>query len=324
MKVSEVLDLDFRGQVEKVLSLIKEKPRLARTLKHAVAWEENPKNVDGLGWSNWDVHAPRKDVDKLVFEEIAEVSYRSANFIHFRLMNREVVKQALKEFEELMERPTEGEAEEIPWDLFDEVAGYEDLKDVFMRALETRGVHFLLVGPPASSKTLFLRCLMRLPRSKYVLGSRMTKAGLTDYLFTYQPRYLLLDEIDKMSGPDYGALLSLCEDGYVSETIFGRTREIKLDTMVFACCNSLKKIPPEVLSRFQLVRFKEYTRSEFIHVVEHMLVRRGFDEDLAVHIAKQVWDILDCKDVREARRVANLAKTKEQVDELLKVMKKYR
>jgi len=40
MEESEVLDLDFRGQVEKVLSLIKENPRFARTLWHAVAWEE--------------------------------------------------------------------------------------------------------------------------------------------------------------------------------------------------------------------------------------------------------------------------------------------
>lgn len=314
----------FRSEVERILSLLRDKPRLAKALKYAVEWEENPENKDMLGWSNWDVHAPRKDVDKLVFEEIAKVSYRSAKYIHFKLMNRDIVKEALKEVEALVERPVEEEAVEIPWDLFEDVVGYDDLKEVFRTALNVGKVHFMLVGPPSSAKTLFLLCLERLLRSRYVLGSRMTKAGLTDYLFTYQPRFLLLDEIDKMGGADYGVLLSLCETGRVSEMVFGRTREVSLDTIVFACCNTLKGIPPEVVSRFQVLVFNEYTREEFIYVVENVLGRRGVEEDLAVYIAKQVCDILDVKDPREAIRIARLAKTKKEVDSLIEVIKKYR
>jgi Holliday junction DNA helicase RuvB len=316
--------LEFRSRVERILSLVREKPSLVKVLRYAVEWEEDPKNKDMLGWSSWDVHAPRSDVDKLIFEDLARVSYRSANFIHFQLMDREAVKAALREFEILMEQPPVEEVEEIPADLFDDVVGYDDLKAVFLKALDVGKVHFMLVGPPSSAKTLFLLCLEKLPRARYVLGSRMTKAGLTDYLFTYQPRYLLLDEIDKMSGEHYGVLLSLCETGRVSEMIFGRTRDIALDTTVFACCNQLKRIPPEVVSRFEVLRFKEYSREEFVNIVENVLVRRGTEKDLATYIADRVWHGLDAKDPREAMRIARLAKTREEVDHLIEVIKRYR
>ena len=41
--------------------------------------------------------------------------------------------------------------------LFDDVIGYEDVKDVFERAVKAeRPVHLLLCGPPASAKSLFM------------------------------------------------------------------------------------------------------------------------------------------------------------------------
>jgi hypothetical protein len=40
---------------------------------------------------------------------------------------------------------------------FGSIEGYQDLKDIIERALETdENYNLLLVGPPASSKTLFL------------------------------------------------------------------------------------------------------------------------------------------------------------------------
>lgn len=66
------------------------------------------------------MHTPRKDVDKLVFEEIARVSYHSAKAINFRLMNKDAVKKALEVFK-VMERKPEKELLEIPSHLFDDV-----------------------------------------------------------------------------------------------------------------------------------------------------------------------------------------------------------
>jgi ATP-dependent protease Clp ATPase subunit len=57
-------------------------------------------------------------------------------------------------------------------------------------------VHILLVGPPASAKTMFLTSLMHHLKSSYFAdGANSTKAGMIDYLFENRPRYLLIDEI---------------------------------------------------------------------------------------------------------------------------------
>ena len=42
-------------------------------------------------------------------------------------------------------------------DLFDDIIGYEDVKELFKMAIRAeRPVHLLLCGPPASAKSLFM------------------------------------------------------------------------------------------------------------------------------------------------------------------------
>jgi len=82
--------------------------------------------------------------------------------------------------------------------IFSEIVGYKDVKDLLLRALKAYPdglpVHFLLYGPPASAKSLFLLCLQRVKGSAYVLGSRLSRAGLTWLLLEQKPKILLLDE----------------------------------------------------------------------------------------------------------------------------------
>ncbi len=92
----------------------------------------------------------------------------------------------------------------------------------------------LLTGPPASAKTLFLQSLMKLKDSRFIDCSNATKSGVVDYLFEQRPKYLLLDELDKLSRKDQTFLLNLMETGTVSETKYGRTRKMELKTSVFA------------------------------------------------------------------------------------------
>jgi hypothetical protein len=83
--------------------------------------------------------------------------------------------------------------------LFDEIIGCEDIKRLFRMALDpAEPVHILLSGAPASAKTLFLQALMKLRDSYFVDGSNTTKSGMIDYIFHNKPKYLLIDEIDKM------------------------------------------------------------------------------------------------------------------------------
>jgi Holliday junction DNA helicase RuvB len=80
--------------------------------------------------------------------------------------------------------------------LFDSIIGYNDIKRLFNLSFSSeKPVHILLVGPPASAKTLFMLSCMKLERSYFTLGSHSTKSGMMDYLFQKRPRYLVIDEI---------------------------------------------------------------------------------------------------------------------------------
>ena len=52
------------------------------------------------------------------------------------------------------------------YDPFDNIIGYEDIKKLFFLSFESqKPIHILLVGPPASAKTLFMLGCMKLERS---------------------------------------------------------------------------------------------------------------------------------------------------------------
>jgi hypothetical protein len=49
------------------------------------------------------------------------------------------------------------------YDGFAKIQGYEDIKDIVRRALESdENYNLLFVGPPASSKTLFLQGILEM------------------------------------------------------------------------------------------------------------------------------------------------------------------
>jgi Holliday junction DNA helicase RuvB len=96
--------------------------------------------------------------------------------------------------------------------LFDDIYGYDNIKRLFRMALEsTYPYSILLSGPPASAKTLFLQCLMKLHNSYFIDCSNATKSGVVDCIFDNKSKYLLLDELDKLSRKDQTFLLNLME-----------------------------------------------------------------------------------------------------------------
>jgi holliday junction DNA helicase RuvB len=130
--------------------------------------------------------------------------------------------------------------------LFDDIYGYDNIKRLFRMALESSHgtCSVLLSGPPASAKTLFLQCLIKLNNSYFIDCSNATKSGVVDCIFDNKPKYLLLDELDKLSRKDQTCLLNLIETGIVSETKYKKTRSMEIKISVFATCNSIEKIIP--------------------------------------------------------------------------------
>ncbi|HEY6756421.1 MAG TPA: ATP-binding protein [Nitrososphaera sp.] len=212
-----------------------------------------------------------------------------------------------------------------PEALFESIVGFSDVKRLFQLSLSSeKPVHILLVGPPASAKTLFMVECMRLERSYFTLGSHSTKSGMIDYLFAKRPRYLIVDEIEHMPMKDQTALLSLMETGILAETKFQKTRNTHLKTWVFATSNATDRMLTPLLSRFVVLHFKQYSFGSFQEVCAHILGREGVTSDVAVAIAEAVWRKLKSKDIRDCIKIGRLAKTKEDVEWIAQTLRTYK
>jgi len=209
--------------------------------------------------------------------------------------------------------------------LFDSIIGYNDVKRLFNLSFSSeKPVHILLVGPPASAKTLFMLSCMKLERSYFTLGSHSTKSGMMDYLFQKRPRYLVIDEIEHMPIKDQTALLSLMETGIIVETKYKRTRDTQLKTWIFATSNSTDQMLTPLLSRFMVLRFKQYKYEAFQEVAVHLLSREGISRQIAIATAETVWSKMKSKDIRDCVKIGHLAKTKDDVNWIAETLKNYK
>jgi len=316
---------------EKVLEALQD-DEVREILKRAISVQERAlasgkRYEDWLGFEWYEVGAAPQTLNKLVRLGLLEIGYKSNKATCYKIPN---VARVIQLIEEIERGEVQAEsAEEIPADLFSIVVGHNDVKEILWRSIRSNGtVHVLLHGSPASAKSLFLEELSRLPNSRFVLGSSLTKAGLIQVLFESKPRYLIIDEIDKISDEDnLSALLSLMERGIVVETKYNRQRSIELTTTVFAAANRIEVLPPELLSRFVRLRFKDYTPDEFMEVVRVVLTERErVPMHVAVYIGERVLSELASRDPRDAVKIARLLKTptKEEVDHVIGILKNRR
>ena len=273
------------------------------------------------GWTWHDVQIWPASLNRLFINGYLELVYRSNSQTGYRLSELGKVMSS----GDYSEEEPENDPLKIPDDLFEVIEGYDDIKALIRRVLNSeKPVHVLFTGVPSSAKTMFLLELARCG-APYVLGSQSSKAGIADLLFDVQPELLVIDEIDRFTRKDLAVLLSLTQTGIIAETKMGKRRETKLSTKVFAASNTLK-MAPELLSRFMLLHFKRYSNDDFMQVVKNLLQKReGVDEELAAYIAEKVWERSpQSPDPREAIRLARLGKTREDIDWVLGTQWRYR
>jgi replication-associated recombination protein RarA len=198
--------------------------------------------------------------------------------------------------------------------LFDEIIGCEEIKRLFRMALDSaEPVHILLSGPPASAKTLFLQSLMTLKDSYFVDGSNTTKSGMIDYIFDNKPKFLLIDEIDKMPSKDQTCLLNLMETGIVTETKHHKTRAItNVKMWVFATSNNISKVMLPLQSRFFVVNLERYTYGQFYQITVELLTKQHkVKEEIAEATANTIWD--KSANVRDCVKIDRMARSLEDV-----------
>lgn len=279
------------------------------------------RNYPWPGFEWFDVASPAQTLNQLVVDELlvtggARGTFKSNSSTTYKLKDPELVRECLRDIEEISDGKEESE---IPEDLFNFIIGHDNIKDLIMRSLfSERPVHLLFVGPPATAKTMFLGELARLPFSRYALGGSTRKGGLEDYLLEFRPRYLIIDEIDKMDMGDMSVLLSLMESGIVAR-LKKRMREVeRMTTWVFGGANRDEKIWPELKSRFFTIQLREYSQADFIQIATSVLITREKTEpSLANLIAAGLSR--HTRDVREAIHFGRLCRNRSDVDDLLKL-----
>lgn len=295
-------------------------------LQDALAVEEQEeKRYRELGygeWPGWEWYAvstAMPTLHRMVASKLLAVTLKTGSATHFRVRNPQMVRDAIA----ALSTPRLVE-ETVPEDLFAPIVGHDNIKQILHWAIDAKErVGVLLQGPPASAKTLFLMELARLPDSYYCLAQMMSGPGLAQALRVYEPRFIVIDEIDRLDPKDVGVLNSLMATGLVVETKVGKGPPIQLETKTFAAGIDVRRLPADLLSRFIKLRFPPYTQQQFAEVCLHILPKEGCDGEMATLIAREVWGMRgERADIRETVQIARLAQgDRGRVEELLRTLR---
>jgi len=305
-----------------------------KMLRYILAYEKN-NDIDYLrdrsrsgivGWETQTIGLPSQKLRPLLSAGLVGITFSSNSSTDYALAGKSLLESFLKDDVTTSRTPVDQEPE-FPDDLFACVIGYDDVKDEIMFMLrEGRRSHYLMIGPPATAKSLFLMELGRLSGSYPATGSTVTGPGLTDALLTYRPKTLILDELDKVKMDATAVLLSVMESGDVLQTKHRKHGGQKISLSVFAAANRDSGLAPELLSRFGTkLYFRPYSFEDFIAVCTGYLSRyENVSIEIAEYIGKQTWHQLD-RDVRTARGMARRLRetTTADVDRVVRFLKKY-
>jgi Holliday junction DNA helicase RuvB len=133
---------------------------------------------------------------------------------------------------------------------FKNIQGYDDIKDIVRRALDAEdNYNLLFIGPPASTKTLFLLRILDSKKGVYFDGSNTTNRIL-DVLGEKRPKIICIDELDKMPRQFQEKLLNFLESGHIKLDQMRYDFKIK-GAKVFAACNEISKLSKALQSRFR-------------------------------------------------------------------------
>ena len=212
---------------------------------------------------------------------------------------------------------------------FDEIIGYDDLKELFMKCLVVKdGCNVLLSGPPASSKTIFLLSIQKeVSNVCFIDATNTSGSGLVDYLFEHpDTQVICIDEIDKLKKNDQTALLNLLENGILSSTKVRKTRSIRLKGVkVFATSNDVGRLVEPLRSRFLKFELPEYTWENFLEITRKLLHRRfGLDEVTSARVAEVVWSSIQTRDLRDVLAIGKLTKNTVDVEFIATTLQKYK
>ena len=146
---------------------------------------------------------------------------------------------------------------------FENILGYDDIKDIVKRALDAEdNYNLLFTGPPASAKTLFLLGIIEYKKGVYFDGSNTTNRIL-DVLEEKRPKIICIDELDKMQRQFQEKLLNFMESGHVKIDLIRRQYDFKIKgAKIFGACNEITRLSKPLQSRFTAQSLAAHIDSE--------------------------------------------------------------
>jgi DNA polymerase III delta prime subunit len=204
---------------------------------------------------------------------------------------------------------------------FGNIEGYDDLKHIVRRALDSEdNYNLLFIGPPASSKTLFLLGIIEYKKGVYFDGSNTTNRIL-DVLEEKRPKIICIDELDKMPKQFQDKLLNFMESGHIKVDQMRKHYDFKIKgAKVFAACNEISRLSRPLQSRFRRLHLPSYTEEQFLEVSIKVLPKL----EIAHIIGKAVWD--QGGDIRDVISIGKLVRKNdgpEEVEQILTTITKY-
>ncbi|HEY6535347.1 MAG TPA: ATP-binding protein [Candidatus Nitrosocosmicus sp.] len=204
---------------------------------------------------------------------------------------------------------------------FVKIYGLDPIKENIYRALLAKDqVNVLLIGPPATSKTLFMTIIQeRCNDVCYFDAANTSGAGFIDFLFNHQKsKILIIDEIDKLKKNDLNSLLGILNNGKINKNLKNITYNFSIKCKILATSNSNTKLSKPMRSRFQEYHLPEYSNEEYIKVVKFCL-NKDIDPTISETIARSLL-AHDRKDVRAAISISNLLQINDTVEDIARVV----
>jgi MoxR-like ATPase len=204
---------------------------------------------------------------------------------------------------------------------FNNIEGYDDIKDIVRRALGADdNYNLLFVGPPASANTLFLLGILESKKVVYFDGNN-TINRILDVLDEKRPKIICIDELDKMPKQFQEKLLNFMESGHIKVDQMRKQYDFKIKwAKVFAACNEITRLSKPLQSRFRRLHLPPYTEEQFIEVSVKVLPKLK----IANVIGKAVWDQRgDIRDVISIGKLVRKNDGPQEVERILSTMMKY-
>lgn len=168
---------------------------------------------------------------------------------------------------------------------FKDIIGQTAIKRQIYRALlrDNRLINILLVGAPATSKTLFLKIIEQKCNGVvfYDASTGSSGAGLIE-LIRRNPtmKVLEIDEMAEMKRNDIEVMRGLANDGRIAKALKTEFINLKLDNLkIFATTNNPTKLSKPIKSRFQIYLIQPYTDLEFIEVIKFCFKKQNIIKD---------------------------------------------